>query len=182
MDIENLGSSVVLGESVSNDNMTRPHDDHDQLIFVIRLIRAAAAAAATNLTRGTSMTSLSQVQNTPPYQNQHQNQKSHPIIVILQQQGLGAAVFMNAVTIITGIFLLFYCSETKPLAVQLVVIALTFGCAFIWNGILFRKAYPKTAHAVEQFGIAIVLLAFIGMVALFLPVYLLWMKERAHAN
>ncbi|KAJ7943304.1 hypothetical protein O6P43_032879 [Quillaja saponaria] len=97
----------------------------------------------------------------------------HPVIKIIRKQELGRHILVLAIPMMMGII-----ASYNPLSMNactlFVVVALLFGFAAIWNGILLAKTYPKVSVLILVTGIGLMLFAFLALVGCLLPLKLKW--------
>ncbi|OVA12543.1 hypothetical protein BVC80_9011g59 [Macleaya cordata] len=101
-------------------------------------------------------------------------QNSKPEVSTLHEYDLGKTILGVVAPVTSGLLALYNSKSSSPSLVRLVVFSLSFGFAFIWNGILLRRAFPKFASVIEEIGVALVFLAFFGLVGNVLPEELVW--------
>ncbi|KAF9674189.1 hypothetical protein SADUNF_Sadunf10G0101600 [Salix dunnii] len=122
----------------------------------------------------TNDSSSSASTQTPTQENlSKENRPFHRIIETLREQELGRHILILAVPMTIGLFSVDNLAS-QPLALRVIAVALALGFAGIWNGILLRKTWNEASNMIELLGVAFMLLAFFGFVALFLPESLVW--------
>ncbi|KAL3732165.1 hypothetical protein ACJRO7_028925 [Eucalyptus globulus] len=97
----------------------------------------------------------------------------HRMAKLFQRQKLGKAVLEFAVSMTTGL-LISQLQGLTHLQASAIVLALSLGFTSLWNGMLLHGICPRVASALEYIGMGIILVAFFGLVSLFLLPTLGW--------